>query len=359
MLVNKFAVMSDNKSKLKQKQNIKEQFLHFKKESKFAEIANLISYAFQNNSGNLGKEIFGYVPRIFREIVISKNPRELDEQDLFIGEPVIYKIYFPDSTTFCNIPFFYIFCHIKENSHKLDVYFQAAHPKSKLLDQEEYNIHSSEIGFEGLGYVFDGSDISTICISDPGHFIPGLTTSFYLGTSEINFPEIISQMIENIARLAKIKLSYTFLFGSSAGSMGALMSSTYLSEKANVMAVNSQITLENRNKLLETLFKISDHQKILELFGSRISCHLRFREITNLSNVPNIYILANVNDGLYKRNYNFYDFYHRRFSRKGVNNQSVFDSYYGFEGHGRPNKVALKSKIKIARESLMMEHNDS
>ncbi|MGD1919017.1 MAG: hypothetical protein ACFCAD_09055 [Pleurocapsa sp.] len=58
---------------------------------------------------------------------------------------------------------------------------------------------------------------------------------------------------------------------------------------------------------------------------------------------------------MYSRNFKFYQIYLERFSKKGANNQSVFDSYYGVDGHGRPEQSSLKAKIKIAREVLTMK----
>jgi hypothetical protein len=50
--------------------------------------------------------------------------------------------------------------------------------------------------------------------------------------------------------------------------------------------------------------------------------------------------------------------YLNQFTAKGENNQSVFDSYYGVDGHGRPKSSALKTKIRIAREILTMNSRD-
>ncbi|MEM6614648.1 MAG: hypothetical protein AAF652_20875 [Cyanobacteria bacterium P01_C01_bin.72] len=67
--------------------------------------------------------------------------------------------------------------------------------------------------------------------------------------------------------------------------------------------------------------------------------------------------MANINDYLYQRNFKFYQQYIARFTAAGINNQSVFDSYYGVEGHGRPETNSLKAKIRIAREVLTMQSN--
>ncbi|NJL52891.1 MAG: hypothetical protein HC930_12980 [Hydrococcus sp. SU_1_0] len=61
--------------------------------------------------------------------------------------------------------------------------------------------------------------------------MPGLTSSYYVGSAELNFNQIIAQVLDNICNLAKINLQDTMLFGSSAGTFGALLSSTYLKQK--------------------------------------------------------------------------------------------------------------------------------
>jgi hypothetical protein len=117
--------------------------------------------------------------------------------------------------------------------------------------------------------------------------------------------------------------------------------------------VNSQIFIQNKSHLMKILFDISEPKKLLEKFGNQVSCMYRFQQ--ELNSVPNIYILANINDHLHQRNWRFYQMYLEKFTTKGVDNQSVFDSYYGIDGHGRPETSALKAKIKIAREVLTMK----
>ena len=143
------------------------------------------------------------------------------------------------------------------------------------------------------------------------------------------------------------------LFGSSAGTFGALLTSTYFHQKVNVLAVNSQIKLQYRKEIMKTFFGRDKPQEIIKHFGEQVSCLYRFQQ--ELNSVPNIYILANINDNLYQRNFDFYQQYLQRYTKPGVNNQSVFDSYYGVDGHGRPESTSLKAKIRIAREILTIK----
>ncbi|MDJ0567678.1 MAG: hypothetical protein QNJ53_01410 [Pleurocapsa sp. MO_192.B19] len=332
---------------------INSQFLDFKQQKQFSNIAKLLTYALQVNSSHYNQQIFGYIPQIFREIELSKAPNRIEKQELYIGEPVIYKIYYPAEKKMYGLPFFYIFCYLKNNSGRLNVYFQSAHPQYKNLSLDDYDLSKEKISFEGCVSAFNDDDISVISISDPGQFIPGFTSSYYVGSAEVNFVQLISKVLENICNLSGISPNETLLFGSSAGSFGALLSSTYFAQKVNVLAVNSQIFLQNRGRLMKFFFGFSEQKKLLAEFGNQISCVHRFQQ--KLNSIPNIYILANINDHLYQRNFDFYQMYLSRFTKKGGENQSVFDSYYGINGHGRPETSSLKAKIRIAREILTMK----
>ena len=334
-------------SKIEQKFNL------LKQNQNYIGIGKLIAYSFQINSRQYNLDLFGYIPKIFRTVEVSLDKNSLQTKDIFIGEPVVYKFYYPENKKLYGLNYFYVFCYLKERSDRLNVYFQSANPKYKNLSPHEYNLEREKIKFEGSISSFDNSDLSVISISDPGHFLPNMTSSYYVGSPLINFPQLIARIIDRITTLSNISLSKTLLFGSSAGTFGALLSSTYLKQKTNVLAVNSQIDLRYRKDIMQACFGTENTQEILQNFGERISCILRFEQ--RLRSIPNIYIMANINDNLYQRNFEFYKHYVERSSEKGINNQSVFDSYYGVAGHGRPEPHSLKAKIKIAREVLMMK----
>jgi SGNH hydrolase-like domain, acetyltransferase AlgX len=336
--------------------DIQEQFDRFKSKSCYSEIAKLLTFSLHNAPAKLSHDIFGYIPGLFRELAITNPLAGVRPDQLSIGEPIIYKVNFSENHTMKGIPFFYLFCYLKENSSHLNVYFQSATKTSKHFKPKEYTISQQKIKFEGIISAFN-DPISAICISDPGHFIPDLISSFYVGSRQINFPEVISNLVESICIAAKIKLENTFLFGSSAGGMGALLSSTYFSQKVQVLAVNAQIITYDRVKVMNTLLGTSDRDTLIKKFANRISCLNRFQQ--NINSVPNIYLLANTNDDLYHRNYKFYQLYQELFIAKGKDHQSIFDSYSGVEGHSRPDKVSLKKKIEIARTILMMNSNSS
>jgi hypothetical protein len=336
--------------------DIQEQFNRFKSKSHYWEIANLLTFSLHNAPDQLSHNIFGYIPGLFREVAITNTSVGITPAQLHIGEPIVYKISFPGDRTIKGIPYFYLFCYLKENSAELNVYFQSATKANKNLRQQEYTISQQKIKFEGIISAFK-DPASAICISDPGHFIPDLISSFYVGSKQINFPEVISNLVESICVAAKIKLGNTFLFGSSAGGMGALLSSTYFSQKVQVLAVNAQIITYDRVKVMNTLLETSDRHTLLKKFANRVSCLNCFQQ--KINSVPNLYLLANINDDLYPRNYKLYQLYQQLFVAKGMDNQSIFDSYVGVEGHSRPDKIALKKKIEIARTSLAMSaHGD-
>lgn len=340
-------MISTEKSTEKKFRQLKQNFC-------YAEIGELITHSLLVNSNEFNRIIFGYIPANFREIEISSDSYNLDNRNIFIGEPVIYKIFFPFSLTMRGIPYFYIFCYLKKDCKGLNVFFQSASKSSKRLFPKHYNLLSKKINFEGIISGF-GNNLSCISISDPGHFIPGLYSSFYAGTPELNFAQAISTMVEKIANLANIELKDVFLFGSSAGGMGALLSSTYFSSKVQVMSVNAQISTHTISAPMKTLLGTDNPEYLIDKFSNRVCCIHRFQE--NINSVPNMFLSANTNDKLYQKNYKFYQLYRQLFSGIGKNNQSVFDSYCGVNGHGRPDKKSLKIKIRIAREILTLDSN--
>ena len=337
-------------------QDIEKRLSELKQKSNFAKIAQLISYAFEANHTLSNRRIFGYIPGLFREIIIAKEPNNISAQDIAIGEPVIYKIYFPAEKTLAQIPYFYLFCYLKGSSHQLDVYFQSANRHSEALSQQDYTLAQKKITFQGMISAFENNR-STICISDPGHFVPGLHSSYFVGSPDLNFAELISRIIENICNLAHISLKDTLLFGPSAGGVGALLSSTYFSNKVHVMSANSQIDTYRLLPTMRAFLGTDDSNILLSKFSDQVSCIHRFQQ--DIPSVPNIYLLANINDDIYAKNCELYQIYQQQFVGKGKNNQSIFDSYYGFEGHVQPDKAALKTKMEFARANLTLQLNPS
>ena len=334
--------------------NIAEKFSELKDSFCYAEIGKLISKSLKINSSEFNRKVFGYIPAHFREIQIYSDLSNLNEHNIFIGEPVIYKILFPSSITMEKIDCFYIFCYIKNNSEGFNVFFQSASRASKLLTPKDYHLSSKKIAFEGVISAFE-NNLSFISVSDPGHFISGLYSSFYVGTQKLNFAQLISTVVEKIVKLAGAKLENTFLFGSSAGGMGALLSSSYFSSKVQVMSLNAQISTYTLSEPMKILLGTDNQEYLLDKFGERVCCMNRFKK--DIASTPNIFLSANTNDSIYQKNYKFYQLYRKLFSGRGKNNQSVFDSYCGATGHGRPDKKSLKTKIIIARELLTMNSN--
>ncbi|MEM8828433.1 MAG: hypothetical protein AAGE96_03635 [Cyanobacteria bacterium P01_G01_bin.19] len=339
--------------KLDLSHKIAAKFQQLKQEQNFVDIAKLITYSIRVNSQPANQQIFGYIPRIFRVVEIADQPDLIQSKDIFIDEPVVYQVNYSGDRQMYGLKYFYIFCYLKARTNHLNVHFQSAHPKYKDLCPEHYTLEQEKISFEGCLSSFIDPDSSVISISDPGHFLPDMTSSYYVGSTELNFPKLIASLVEKIALLAEIDLGQSLFFGSSAGTFGALLSSTYLSKKTNVLAVNSQINVRYRRDIMQACFGISNPKEVGHKFGSQVSCIHRFKQ--ELTSVPNIYILANINDNLHQRNFNFYQHYMKKYTQPGVNHQSVFDSYYGVDGHGRPEASSLKAKIKIARAVLTMK----
>ena len=335
-------------------ESLVEKLKTYKSNLEYSKLAQLLTSSLRENSSKVNNQVFGYIPSLFREITINKSDEGINLSKIFIGEPVIYKIYFPSEFTIGNIPFFYLFCYLQDDCNELNVYFQSAAKMDIPLSQKDYSLNKEKVFFENIMSAFT-DNISTICISDPGHFIPGLMSSFYVGTQELNFTKLISIVIESICSNVHVCLQNTLLFGSSAGAMGALLTSTYFDHKVQVLSINSQIYTHGLAKVMKTLLGTDDRQTLLDKFGDRVCCRHRFQK--DISSVPNIYLLTNINDNLHNRNFDFYRLYQELFSGKNQGNQSVFDSYDGVEGHSRLDQASLMKKIKMARETLTMRSN--
>lgn len=199
------------------------------------------------------------------------------------------------------------------------------------------------------------NNLSFIFISDPGHFIYSLYSSFYVGKQELNFAHLITTVVEKIVKLAGAKLENTFLFGSFDGGIGALLSSGYFSSKVQVMSLNTQISTYTLSESMKILLGTDNQEYLLDKFGERVCCMNKFEK--DIAGTPNIFLSANTKDSIYQKNYKFYQLYRKLFSGRDKNNQSVFDSYCGSTGHGRPDKKSLKTKIRIVRELLTMNSN--
>jgi hypothetical protein len=230
--------------------DIKDQFEYFKENKQFDQLAGLITYVLDNNLYKSFQQVLGYITAIFPEIEIP-DAGNISKSDLCIGEPVVYKIHYGSGWKLYDIPFFYLFCYFKDNPRKLNVFFQNADDEFENLSSGDYVLCKGKIRFGGFLAAFSPNDVSVISVSDPGHFIPGITSSYYAGSREMDFSRLIAGVLETLCDLAGMHFDQTLLFGSSAGSMGALLCGTWFSRKVNVMAVNSQIYIQHHTRLME------------------------------------------------------------------------------------------------------------
>ena len=76
---------------------IKMQFKILKKQKQYTNIAKLITYAWQVNPSRFNRQIFSYLRGIFREIELFPTSKAIQLKDVYFGEPVIYKVYYPQA----------------------------------------------------------------------------------------------------------------------------------------------------------------------------------------------------------------------------------------------------------------------
>lgn len=298
---------------------------------------------------------FGNLADIFPEVMVENPLEDLPTYNY----PVFYKVFLPSGKVVSRINYFYVFSYIRKDVKSLNVYFQSAAVSDKSQTESAYSLASGSIRFEALKSAFMDKTTSFVSISDPGHFVKGAPTSFYVGSAGCDFSYYIASFIERLLLAYNLPHRRTLLFGSSAGAVGALMCGAILSKKVNVLSVNCQLELASRRWVLKKFFDGLSRQEAEQQYGTQLSCFKRYEEVSleTPRKVPNIYLLCNIRDDLHSRNVSFFEFLIRSFSNSEYKNQFVFDSYYGVEGHGRPKPVQLKEKMKIARKSLTMSSN--
>ncbi|MEM6614647.1 MAG: hypothetical protein AAF652_20870 [Cyanobacteria bacterium P01_C01_bin.72] len=112
-------------------QKIQSKFEQLQAQQRFAQTARLITSSLEILPSSYNLHIFGYIPGIFRQITIKDCA--IEASDIYLGEPVVYKLHFRDRQKLYDLPYFYIFCYLKLDSEELNVYFQSANSRDKNL----------------------------------------------------------------------------------------------------------------------------------------------------------------------------------------------------------------------------------
>ncbi len=88
-------------------------FREHQQNGRYSQIADVITCALQILPSEYNRQIFGYIPGIFRQVELHVG--QLQSQDLFIGEPVVYRVHYSGEQTLYGMPYFYVFCYLKPN----------------------------------------------------------------------------------------------------------------------------------------------------------------------------------------------------------------------------------------------------
>ena len=251
---------------------------------------------------------------------------------------VFYEVKIPDK--YIEFDRFYIFSNIIPEANSGRIYFQNAASKLKqAIPQDFYKATAKNVPYDGIRQAISNCDRSTICISDPGIFIEDKVTSWYSVVNQVDICFYIAQFLSHWLKSASLEPKDVLMFGSSAGSFGALRTATFLDKKTNVMSINGQI---------KRAFNYKNNQSNHDLLDYYQQC-LQQQKI-----MPNIYLLCNYRDKNTLLNQKLfalitnYDYEKQGTYRPNV----VFDLYDGFKGHLRPRKYNLLQKIDIA-EAVM------
>jgi len=155
----------------------------------------------------------------------------------------------------------------------------------------------------------------------------------------------MGQFLQHWLNCAELKPHQTLMFGSSAGSFGALRTATFLEGKANVLSVNGQI---------DRTFEYEGTKNRHDVIRYFDQCFRRQSRI-----IPNMYLLCNYRDRNIRLNRVFADLISNfHYDKKGTTRPNiVLDLYDGIKGHGRPRKSNILEKIQIA-ELLLKSSQD-
>jgi hypothetical protein len=236
---------------------------------------------------------------------------------------------------------FFIFLSVVKTSNELDVFFQSAYSPHLELTAQDYN--TSKVTFEGVGQA-RARRRNVIAISDYGHYIYGMSSSFYCGSAKINYCRKIGTAVEMIMNRMGISHSHVVFIGSSAGADGALHSATYMNHPVTVIAVNPWILLHKVKQLRDyhlNAFGDFPEEELLKRYGAQLSAIVRYQES---STMPVLRLLLNRNDKTcFNPGMSFVSTCGRKFKRLCV------DIYAGPQQHVRPPKDEYLRKIEETR----------
>lgn len=240
----------------------------------------------------------------------------------------------------------YIFSNINSQATSGRVYFKSAAAHLIHYSLEDYqSIEPKDIPYDGLNQALQDNTRSTICISDPGIFLKGKTTSWYGVVDKVDICHYIAKFLSYWFESASLAPSNVLMFGFSAGSFAALRTATLLTAKTNIVAMHGQIkrTFEYKNKTYE--------HDLLHYY----KCCLKEKKT-----IPNIYLIHNYRD---KNCFLMHDFFALISKYDYQNNDNYrpnisLEIYDGLDGHHRPKKQTMLEKINTAEAVLRCSQNE-
>ncbi|MGF1541124.1 MAG: tetratricopeptide repeat protein [Pleurocapsa sp.] len=241
---------------------------------------------------------------------------------------------------------FYVFSNINSQATAGRVYFKSAATHLRHYTLKDYqSIEAKNIPYDGLGQALKDETRSTVCISDPGIFLEGKTTSWYSVVDGVDICYYFAQFLSYWFESASLTPSNLLMFGFSAGSFAALRTATFLTAKTNVVAMHGQIkrTFEYKNKMYE--------HNLLYYYK-----HCLNQQKT----IPNIYLIHNHRDKYTFLMHNFFELL-SKYSYQNNDNYRPnisLEIYDGLDGHHRPRKQTMLEKINIAEAVLRCSQSE-
>lgn len=207
--------------------------------------------------------------------------RDLSEISITYDTEIAYKIWEKD------IPF-EIFCNFKKDSKTLVVFGQSA------LNQDivQLPVYRRWSWTRRIPY-------SSIVLNDPTLYLDKtLQAGWFIGTKDINYTEVMTEIIKYFSKLANINFNNIIFIGASAGGFTSLAMSSYIKGSSCIVDVpqTNLLTYKNQgaiDKIAQVSFGVSSIDKLDKAEKERFVISSIFKR--NMY-IPNIYYLQNIND---------------------------------------------------------------
>lgn len=247
-----------------------------------------------------------------------------------------------DAKSYENLrPELHSFLKLNSNDERLLISFPGAFPGAMTQTPQSYSL---PYRMGGMRLAFDLTNYNHLVFSDPGQFLGGLATSFFLGTKEVNLYIILYNMINKVINSLGFKHENILLFGGSAGGFVAYQVSNLFPEKINTFMLNQQVIISDyvpliKYKYFSKFFGLLDDKLTINSseFATRVNC-IKASRNSSISS-KKYHFLCNYNDPHFLRNLELFNETYK------ISEITTMETYNGPNCHAAPEYDFLKQKI--------------